>query len=199
MLKIQIKSIFGKLLFEHESEKNTLLETLLRANLLRANLEGANLLRANLEGADLRGANLEGANLEGANLEGADLRGANLEGANLLRANLLRADLGEANLLRANLEGADLRGANLEVANLRGADLRGAKNKEFATLPQFCKWPHGIKGVFIKIGCKQKTIADWETFFASDLEFDTKRGTEDFKQIQAVFESYKAYMNFLSE
>ncbi len=129
MLKIQIKSIFGKLLFEHESEKNTLLET----------------------------------------------------------------------LLRANLRGADLRGANLRGANLRGANLEGAKNKEFATLPQFCKWPHGIKGVFIKIGCKQKTIADWETFFASDLEFDTKRGTEDFKQIQTVFESYKAYMNFLSE
>ena len=189
MLKIQIKSIFGKLLFEHESEKNTLLETLLRANLEGANLRGANLGGANLRGADLRGANLRGADLRGANLEGANLGGANLRGANL----------GGANLRGADLRGANLRGANLRGANLEGANLEGAKNKEFATLPQFCKWPHGIKGVFIKIGCKQKTIADWETFFASDLEFDTKRGTEDFKQIQAVFESYKAYMNFLSE
>ena len=139
MLKIQIKSIFGNLLFEHESEKNTLLETLLRAN-------------------------LEGADLEGANLEGADLRGADLRGANLLRANL-----------------------------------EGAENKEFAILPQFCKWAHGIKGDLIKIGCKEKTIKEWEAFFASDLEFDTKRSTSEFKQIQAIFESYKAYMNFLAK
>ena len=149
MLKIQIKSIFGDLLFEHESEKNTLLETLLRANLLRANLLRANLLRANLEGADLEGAKLEGADLEGA--------------------------------------------------NLKGANLKGAENKEFAILPQFCKWAHGIKGDLIKIGCKEKTIKEWEAFFASDLEFDTKRSTSEFKQIQAIFESYKAYMNFLAK
>ena len=169
MLKIQIKDIFGNLLFEHESEKNTLLETLLRAN-----LKGANLLRANLEGA---------------NLEGADL-----EGAKLLRAKLLRANLKGANLLRANLKGA-----NLLRANLEGADLEGAENKEFAILPQFCKWAHGIKGDLIKIGCKEKTIKEWEAFFASDLEFDTKRSTSEFKQIQAIFESYKAYMNFLAK
>ena len=63
MVKIQIKSLFGDLLFEHESEKNTILET---------------LLRANLEGADLRGADLRGADLRGADLEGVNLRGANL-------------------------------------------------------------------------------------------------------------------------
>lgn len=28
---------------------------------------------------------------------------------------------------------------------------------------------------------------------------DTKRGTDEFKQIQAVYESYKAYLNFLSK
>ena len=189
MLKIQIKSIFGDLLFEHESEKNTLLETLLRANLLRANLLRANLLRANLEGADLEGAKLEGADLEGANLKGANLKGANLEGANLEGADLRGADL----------EGANLKGADLEGANLKGANLKGAENKEFAILPQFCKWAHGIKGGLIKIGCKEKTIKEWEAFFASDLEFDTKRSTSEFKQIQAIFESYKAYMNFLAK
>jgi len=164
MITIEIKSIFGKLLFTHTSEKNTILETLLRADLRGADLEGANL----------RGANLEGANLEGADLEGADLRGADLEGANLLRANL--------------------RGANLE-----GANLEGAENKDLAYLPQICKWPHAIIGDKIKIGCKEKTILEWETFFNSGLEFDTSRGSEEFKQIQAIFESYKAYMNFLAK
>ena len=134
MITIEIKSIFGKLLFTHTSEKNTILETLLRADLRGADLEGANLLRANL-----RGANLEGANLE------------------------------------------------------------GAENKDLAYLPQICKWPHAIIGDKIKIGCKEKTILEWETFFNSGLEFDTSRGSEEFKQIQAIFESYKAYMNFLAK
>ena len=154
MIKIEIKSIFGTVLFSHESEKNTI-----KATLLRANLEGANLRGADLRGADLEGADLRGADLEGADLEGADLRGADLEGANL----------------------------------------EGAENKHLATLPQFCKWSHGIKGNLIRIGCKEKNISDWETFFNSDLEFDTARDSEDFKQIQAIFKSYKAYMNFLAK
>ena len=82
-IKIQIKSILGSVLFEHESENNTIKETILEAKKSGANLVGANLEGANLVGAYLRGANLRGANLRGANLECANLRGANLEGANL--------------------------------------------------------------------------------------------------------------------
>jgi hypothetical protein len=111
----------------------------------------------------------EGADLEGANLRGADLRGANLRGANLI-------------------------GADLEGADLRGADLIGAKNKEQAYLPMFCKWSHSIVGDRIKIGCKVKTIEDWDLFFASDETYETDRKTEDFKQIQAVYLAYKAYL-----
>ena len=101
MVKIQIKSIWGEILFEHEKESNTIKDTLeeavkqganlVRANLVRANLYGANLVRANLYGANLYGANLDGANLYGANLYGANLYGANLVRANLVRANLVRA------------------------------------------------------------------------------------------------------------
>jgi len=182
--KIEIKSVFGKLLFEYECENNSVKETLLRASLRGVDLLGANLEGANLEGANLRGANLEGANLRGVNLEGANLEGANLRGANLEGA---------------NLEGVDLEGANLEGANLRGANLEGAKNKDLSYMPQFCKWSHSIIRNKIQIGCKQKTISEWEEFFNSDKEFDTKRDTEDFKQIQAVFESYKAYLNHLNK
>ena len=67
-IKIQIKSVFGKVLFELEKENNTIKETLEQAikenaNLYNANLRGANLYNANLRGANLRGANLRGANL----------------------------------------------------------------------------------------------------------------------------------------
>ena len=57
--KIQIKSIFGNLLFEYEKENNTIKQTLIKAV-----ASGANLYRANLSGANLSGANLSRADLD---------------------------------------------------------------------------------------------------------------------------------------
>ena len=102
-IKIQIKSIFGSVLFEYSKENNTIKDTLCEANLCGADLRGANLRGANLRGADLCGANLRGADLRGADLRGADLCGANLRGADLRGANLRGADLCEANLCGADL------------------------------------------------------------------------------------------------
>ena len=56
MIKIQIKSIWGEVLFEYEKENNTLKETLEEAVKHRANLTRANLYGANLDGANLDGA-----------------------------------------------------------------------------------------------------------------------------------------------
>jgi uncharacterized protein YjbI with pentapeptide repeats len=126
-------------------------------------------------------ANLEGANLEGANLLGANLEGANLRGANLKGANLRGANLEDANLEDANLEDANLRGANL-----RGAILEGAK------LPTFSRW--GVTwetGGIIKIGCKEKSVSDWDEWFASSNVYETSRGTLEFELIQANYEHAK--------
>jgi hypothetical protein len=128
---IQIKTIYGKLLFEFEKEDNSIKETLIEgiktgANLRGAYLRGADLRGADLRGADLRGADLTGADLTDADLTGADLRDAYLQDANLQDANLRGADLRGADLRGAHLTGADLRGADLTDADLRGADLRGA-------------------------------------------------------------------------
>ena len=60
-VKIEIKSIFGYVLFEYSKENNTIKDTLIKA-IKRG---------ANLRGADLRGADLGGANLGGANLRDA--------------------------------------------------------------------------------------------------------------------------------
>ena len=135
-IKIDIKSIFGNVLFSFEKENNTIKDTLEEANFRGADLKRANLGRADLRGADLKGANLRGAYLRGAYLERADLRGADLRDADLGEANLERADLeraylrganlGEANLGDANLGEADLGEADLRSANLRGANLRDA-------------------------------------------------------------------------
>jgi hypothetical protein len=200
--KIEIKSILGNVLFEFEKENNTVKDTIEEAIKQCANLSSANLYSANLYSANLSSANLSSANLEGANLEGANLSSnntvkdtieeaikqcANLSSANLLWADLEGANLGGANLLWANLYRADLSGANLEGANLGGA-----------RIPIFCKWPHSIVDGKIKIGCKVKSIEEWETFFNSAEVYATERNTQDFKQIRAVFESYKAYLNVLN-
>ena len=74
--KLQIKSVFGCILFEYESENNTLKKTIEEAV-----KRGANLKDANLKDAYLKDANLYGANLYGANLKDAYLYGAYLEGA----------------------------------------------------------------------------------------------------------------------
>ena len=76
--KIEIKSIFGKLLFEFECENNTIKKTVEKA------IENsADLSYADLQSADLRSADLSYANLSYANLRYADLRSADLSYADL--------------------------------------------------------------------------------------------------------------------
>ena len=57
--KIQIKSIFGKFLFEFEKEDNTIKDTLIEAIKQRANLSGANLSGAYLSRANFSRAYLK--------------------------------------------------------------------------------------------------------------------------------------------
>ena len=71
MIKIQIKSRIGSVLFEYEKENNTIKDTLIEAVKKGANLSGAYLSGAYLYGANLTGAYLSDANLRGANLTGA--------------------------------------------------------------------------------------------------------------------------------
>ena len=222
--KIQIKSIFGEVKFEYECENNSIKKTVehavkKRINLSYSNLSDSNLSYSNLSGSNLRGSNLSGSNLRGSNLSdsnlsdsnlsysnlsysnlrGSNLSDSNLSDSNLSYSNLSGSNLRGSNLSYSNLSGSNLRGSNLSDSNLRGSNLSYSRNTESAYLPIFCKWSNSIIGNKIQIGCKTKTIEEWEEFFNSDEEFETKRGTDDFKQIQAVFESYKAYINFLNQ
>ena len=61
---IQIKTIFGKLLFEFKKEDNSIKETLIEGVKTGADLRGAYLTGADLTGADLTGANLTDAYLK---------------------------------------------------------------------------------------------------------------------------------------
>ena len=96
---VQIKTIFGKLLFEFEKENNTIKETLQEAIKQGADLQGAYLQRAYLQGADLQRAYLQGADLQGAYLQRAYLQGAYLQGADLQRAYSYNTLLPEGELI----------------------------------------------------------------------------------------------------
>ena len=80
MKTIVIRNIYGKEIFSHTCENNTIKKTVLAADLSGANLSWADLSGAKLSWAGLSGANLSGANLSGANLSVANLSGANLDG-----------------------------------------------------------------------------------------------------------------------
>ncbi|WP_055095564.1 pentapeptide repeat-containing protein [Gabonia massiliensis] len=154
--KIEIKSIFGNVLFSFEKENNTIKDTLEDAYLRGAYLRGAYLAGANLAGANLRGADLADAYLRGVNLGDADLRGANLINAYLRCANLVGADLRGtdlrgANLINAYLRDANLRGANLAGANLRGTNLRGTNlaDADYSEYTSFLSLQCPIEGSFI--------------------------------------------------
>ena len=125
MIKLQIKSIFGKVLFEYEKENNTIKETLEEyiGKELEKGKSSANLRYADLSSADLSSADLRSADLSSANLRYADLSSANLSYADLSYANLSSANLRSANLSSANLSSADLRSADLRSADLSSADL----------------------------------------------------------------------------
>ena len=56
-MKIEIKSIYGNVLFEYDCESNSMLKTLLKAIEERAYLRNADLRNANLRNADLSSAN----------------------------------------------------------------------------------------------------------------------------------------------
>jgi uncharacterized protein YjbI with pentapeptide repeats len=193
---MNILNIYGSIIYA--STCATLVETIVKARKDGANLRWANLRWANLEGADLRGADLRGADLRWADLRRARLEGANLEGADLEGADLRGADLRGANLRWANLRGANLRGANLRGANLEGANLEGADLEGAVKLPIFCKWSHGITDETINIGCETRSIEDWDLFFKSTEVIKTERDTTEFRQIEAVYLAYKAYLTHLN-
>ncbi len=159
-MKLSILSRFNaSLLFEYESEENSLKITLQAAVKSGANLYGANLDGADLRGADLRDADLRDADLRGANLYGADLRGADLRGADLDGAELYGAEL-----YGADLRGADLRGADLRGVNLYGANLDGEKLTKTPLQLNNLKWFVLISDKYLRIGCQRFTIEEWKNF-----------------------------------
>ena len=104
----------------------------------------------------------------------------------------------ESNTNKKTLEKAVKEGADLRRAYLEGADLEGAY-LEGAYLNIFCKWGHYFTNKKIHIGCESKTPEEWIEWLDSKKEFSTKRGTLQFKRIEATIRAYVAYMDVMGE
>ena len=181
-MKIEIKSVIGKVLFEYDCENNTIRKTLEEAVRRDAYLGGANLRGAYLVDAYLRGAYLVDANLGGANLGGAYLVDAYLGGAYLVDAYLRGAYL-----VGANLRGANLRGAYLgDWGKIQSSDdiltvgVIGSRNA-YTTLFRT------DKGVFVRCGCFNGTLEEFETKVKQ-----THQGNKHEKDYMAMIEFAKA-------
>jgi len=114
-VKIEIKTVFGDLIFE--GDFTCMAEAIKAALAAKKSLSSANLSSADLSSADLRYADLSSANLSYANLSYADLSSADLSSADLRYADLSSADLSYANLSSANLR--ETKGSALAIAQTR--------------------------------------------------------------------------------
>ena len=50
-----------------------------------------------------------------------------------------------------------------------------------------CKWKVLRRNNYIKIGCNEKSIDEWEEWFSGNEEFETPRNTEAFQRIHNAF------------
>jgi len=144
--RIEIKNRWtGAIIFELETENNSIKKTLLKAI-----EEKKDLSDSNLSGSNLRGSNLRDSNLSGSDLRDSDLSDSNLSGSNLSDSNLSGSDLSGSDLRDSNLRGSNLSGSNLSDSNLSGSDLRDS-DLEPIKIDFFYVLLHAIKEVsFLK-------------------------------------------------
>ncbi len=143
--KIEIKHwITGSILFEFETNNNTIAKTLERAISERADLRYANLRSANLSSANLRSADLSYADLRGIAFENLPITYINLCSRDMLFIfEHLKAELPflREKLIKGKVDGTQYAG---ECACLVGtlANANGGLEKVCSTIPFYDKGTH---------------------------------------------------------
>ena len=132
-IKIEIKNRWsGKVIFEYESETNTIKETVARAIDEQANLSDANLSDADLSDANLSGANLRGANLRHADLSDADLSTIRKDFFDVLLRAIPEVPFLKKNIIEGKIDGSTYEGkcACLSGTLFNGASLHNGAGEE---------------------------------------------------------------------
>ena len=61
-----------------------------------------------------------------------------------------------------------------------------------------CRWDVCGEKDMVRIGCIEKSISEWDEFFAGEGELETPRNTRAFKMIRANYEAIKRYLEIMS-
>ena len=199
MVKIEIKSIFGKILFTYEKEYATIKDAVEQA--IKENVDLSN---SDLRNSDLSNSDLRNSDFSYSDLRNSDFSNSNLRNSDFSYSDLSNSDLSYSDLSNSDLSNSDLRNSDFSYSNLRNSDFSysnfsNSENKKTSFLPLFCKWSFSIIGDKIQIGCEQKNIEEWDLFFNSSEVYSTERNTEDFKRIEAVYNACKAYLLTLNK
>ena len=135
---VNIKTIFGEILFSYEAENNTMAKTL--TEYIRVEREERGKFWADLRNSDLSGSDLRNSDLSGSDLSGSDLRNSDLRNSNLRNSDLRNS----------NLSGSDLSGSDLRNSDLRNSDLTSIKADFFLILLQNKGEVKGLKKAVIE-------------------------------------------------
>ena len=169
-VKIEIKNRFtGKVLFEFETENNTIQKTVEEAIKSGCDLSGCDLSFSDLRGCNLRGCNLSFSNLRGCDLSGCDLRGCDLSGC--------------------DLRGCDLSGKTIKTA----AVFTGLYT--YIVIPYITE----DNEKRIKLGCHDRLLSEWESdFWNNNDEFPNDGSIKSESRLMA-FKSAKMWFEIIDK
>ena len=60
-----------------------------------------------------------------------------------------------------------------------------------------CTWGTKLKGNILTIGCKSKSLEDWDEFFKLKKSYETDPNSEKYMEIEKVFKLYKNKVLFI--
>ena len=185
--KIEIKNIWGSVIFKYKKENNSTSKTL--TEYIKRELKSGKRV-VDLSYADLRGTNLSFMDLSRVNLCYADLTGAILSNANLSHARLTSANLSYTTLNNTNLYYTDLSYANLGYANLSYTNLSyvtlsHVKNLVYASC-YFSGFNGGSQLLAVKIGEDIRLFCE---YFMGDkimMREHIEKGTPELKNSRLI-------------
>jgi hypothetical protein len=161
-------------------------------------------------GGEFRGGEFRGGEFLGGEFRGGYFLGGEFLGGEFLGGYFLGGEFRGGYFLGGEFRGGEFRGGYFLGGEFLGGEFLGGEFRggyflggEFlgGVMNPHCKWR--VCGVMpdgrVKIGCKEKTMEEWDAWFAGTEEFETKRGTKDFAKIHAMFLSLKAYVIFLKD
>lgn len=143
-------------------------------------------------------------------IEYVDLSLLNLTGLNSNKSNFINCVFNNSNLAYSDFKSNDLSYTSFANANLTRCTFEDTI-VDHTQFPLFSK--HNItyysntyneakfedmnlSDIVIMIGCKHKTIKEWDYFFSNECseEYETKRDTKEFKRIKAHYKAFKIYL-----